>query len=160
MNKLFRLIGVLTLLWAVPFLTACGDDDDEPKKPDTEKPSSPDDDDDDDEKPTRPDYDNYKSLIIGTWAYEDDGYYQLMGFSPYNEFSLLTEEEDGNDLYQEFGTYSISGDKLKLKYDDGDRMTITIVSITKRKTLVLEAEGERITAKYVGDWDDYLNYED
>lgn len=84
-----------------------------------------------------------------------------MGFSPYNEFSLLTEEEeDGNDLYQEFGTYSISGDKLKLKYDDGDRMTITIVSITKRKKLVLEAEGERITAKYVGDWDDYLNYED
>ncbi len=154
MNFATRPLAILMTLVLFNFLSvSCGsDDDDEPKNPDTEKPSTPDDDDDD------PDY---ESLIIGTWAYEDDGYYQLMGFSPYNEFSLLTEEEeDGNDLYQEFGTYSISGDKLKLKYDDGDRMTITIVSITKRKKLVLEAEGERITAKYVGDWDDYLNYED
>lgn len=167
MNKLFRLIGVLTLLWTVPMLTACGDDDDEPKKPDTEKPSRPDDDDDDDyddEKPTRPDDDydddeNYKSLIIGTWAYEDDGYNQIMAFSPYEEFSFLYEDEYGHDLEEECGTYSISGDRLKLKFDDGERVTVTIVSITKRKTLVLSGEGEKITAKYIGDWDDYFDDE-
>lgn len=142
-----RPLAILMTLVLFNFVfTACGDDDDEPKKPDTEYPDDPDDDEPD-----------YESLIVGTWEYEDDGYSQLMGFSPYNEFSFLIEDEDGYDLEQDFGTYSISGNKLKLKFDDGESATATIVSITKRKTLVLSADGEKITAKYVGAWDDYMD---
>lgn len=74
MNFTFRHIATLLTLTLFSFtFVACGDDDDEPKMTDdTENPSRPDDDDDI----------NYSSLIIGTWGYLDDGYSEIMAFSP------------------------------------------------------------------------------
>lgn len=149
MNFTFRHIATLLTLTLFSFtFVACGDDDDEPKRTDnTENPSRPDDDDDI----------NYSSLIIGTWGYEDDGYSEIMAFSPDRRFSFLTEEEyTGHDVDKEEGTYSISGNKLRLRFDDGETATATIVNIKKRDTLVLSVEGEKITADYLGAWDDYL----
>lgn len=149
MNFTFRHIATLLTLTLFSFtFVACGDDDDEPKRTDdTENPSRPDDDDDI----------NYSSLIIGTWGYLDDGYSEIMAFSPDKRFIFLSEEEySGYDESEEEGTYSISGNKLRLRFDDGEAATATIVNIKKRDTLVLSVEGEKITADYLGAWDDYL----
>lgn len=146
MNFTFRHIATLLTLTLFSFtFVACGDDDDEPKRTDdTENPSRPDDDDD-------------INYLIGTWGYVDDGYSEIMAFSPDKRFIFLSEEEySGYDESEEEGTYSISGNKLRLRFDDGETATATIVNIKKRDTLVLSVEGEKITADYLGAWDDYL----
>ena len=86
------------------------------------------------------------SSIVGTWAYEEKGYYEEITFKSNGTFIIESEEyyRDEWDSYTDKGSYELDGNKLIVFIDD-EISIVTIVSLTSTKLVLIDDEGDSIT---------------
>lgn len=96
--------------------------------------------------------DDLDSSIVGTWAYEEDDYYEEVTFKA-NGTMIIESEEYWNgewDYWTERGTYEVDGDEL-WGYIDDEYFEVRIVSITSTRLVLEDDEDDRITYYRVSD---------
>ena len=116
MEKLIKKLSiVLILIMAfVPTLTSCGGEDDEPA-------------------PT--------SGVVGTWRLNFSTGYVLQTFGADGQFTFV-EIFNSGDNNSGYGTYSLNGNKLTMTYDEDDKETYTIISLTAKKMILTDSDGD------------------
>lgn len=83
--------------------------------------------------------------IVGTWKWSDDEGYQLITFKSNGKGTI--EEADEYGTYEESFSYSYNASKkvLKINWDDDDPVEWTVTSLTSKKLVVKDEEGNKLT---------------
>lgn len=105
------------------------------------------DDDDDEPEPTQ-------ASIVGTWVKQESDYIEVMMFDESGFFGCAWQEWNGSQTYsgEEYGSYSVNGNTLRLTYDDGYTDVYTF-KMPDNNTLYLYEEGD-------SEYDVYTRYEE
>lgn len=84
--------------------------------------------------------------LVGTWKYTFSTGYQLVTFKSNGKGSLKEIDYAGED-YEDSFTYSYDSDSqvLKIYWEDEDPEEWQVVSITSKKLVVIDEDGERMT---------------
>ena len=84
--------------------------------------------------------------LVGTWKYTFSTGYQLVTFKSNGKGSLKEIDYAAED-YEESFTYSCDSDSqvLKIYWEDEDPEEWQVVSITSKKLVVIDEDGERMT---------------
>ena len=83
--------------------------------------------------------------IVGTWKWNDGEVYQLITFKSNGKGTMKEVDEDGE--YEESFSYSYNASKkvLKINWDDDDPEEWTVTSLTSKKLVVKDGEGNKLT---------------
>lgn len=84
--------------------------------------------------------------LVGTWKYTFSTGYQLVTFKS-NGKGSLKEIDNAAEDYEDSFTYSYDSDSqvLKIYWEDEDPEEWQVVSITSKKLVVIDEDGERKT---------------
>ena len=83
--------------------------------------------------------------LVGTWKLSDDEGYQLITFKSNGKGTIVEADEYGT--YEESFSYSYNASKkiLKINWDDDDPVEWTVTSLTSKKLVVKDEEGNKLT---------------
>ena len=83
--------------------------------------------------------------IVGTWKWSDSQGYQLITFKSKGKGTMKEVDEDG--VYEESFSYTYNASKkdLKINWDDDDPVEWTVTSLTSKKLVVKDEEGNKLT---------------
>ncbi len=124
MKKVFSLM--LVLLAMTISMASCSDDDDD--EPETTQAS-----------------------IVGTWVLQESGYIEVYMFDESGFFGCAWQEWP-DDSGEEYGSWSVNGNTLRLTYDDG-YTDVYKFKMPNNNTLYLYEEGD-------SEYDVYTRYEE
>lgn len=84
--------------------------------------------------------------LVGTWKYTFSTGYQLVTFSS-NGKGTLKEIDYASENYEDAFTYSYNSDTqiLKIYWEDESPSEWQIISVTSKKLVVIDEDGERMT---------------
>ena len=131
MKKCYYFLMVMLLALVSVNLTACGDDDDEPSG---------------------------GGDIVGTWQQkyvdEDGSGEVLIQFTKngrFHEFDIYTDRDGDVDVAVDHGSYTLSGNKMTVTYDDDDFFIIECTVTVKGDKLTVSQSGYSTTYNRVKD---------
>ena len=117
MKTLKKLHTLLAMLAICLCFTACSNDDDD-------------------------DNGGEAASLIGSWAYEEEDYYEEITFKSNGTFIIYSEEYYAGewDEWEERGSYSVKGNKLTVDIDD--EVTTCTFKVTSKKLTIENEEGD------------------
>ncbi len=114
LKKAWFLPMLIMTLMSCLVLTSCGDDD-------KDDPSS--------------------ASIVGSWRTEFSGGYYQVTFEKNGKYSEVNYEPVyGADT--DYGTYTVSGDRLTMVDSEGDKYYYTILTLTSDKLVLMDEDGD------------------
>lgn len=107
MKKIFGILVLVMLAVCSVLVVSCGDDDDDAKSGNSKE-----------------------AALIGSWVYEDvrNDESATLVFKSDHEFRLQEVYNNGDyswDTENDFGTWSLEGSTINMKFDDGERVQAT-----------------------------------